>query len=878
MSSKVKIAARLRPRLPGEPPDDGGVRVCHAENSSCSTGANSSLPPHDANANSSTGAGPNTSGSSTGSGASGSFTGIAVANPRDASQIFRFPFTSCYDADATQEEIFNADVRPLIDVAWSGVTVTIFAYGVTSSGKTHTMQGPPDDPGVIPRVVEALFAKSSSSSTSANETEKAEVAVSYIEIYKDDVYDLLVARENASRLAPKLPVRENEAGAVFVAGLASAPVASVRDFQGVYNTATARRSVGATLLNRASSRSHAVLTLNIKVRVLDPATNAIVKVREGKINLVDLAGSENNKLTGNDPSRMAESAAINKSLSVLGQVVHALNTGASRIPYRNAKLTRILQDALGGSSVGLLICNLSPAAKFRQDTLNTLNFAVRTKNIENKPAVNERDVRPPPPPALAPKIDLAHPPKPLAARPGARPSLVPRPTGAMRVSSVGLPGAGAYQPPSRGESRMSMIGVGHIEKEKEKMPPGLSEAEIDARIARAVEAEVARRLEEKEREREREREKEASSSRQRTKSPNSKRSPKSKGRELPPGLSPLLKRHKDLDDELQARLAELERKFERGNRDAGLADVLSPVSKKKTGRAYVALARAHSEQGNLQIALDLYRRAETYVPDNVKLKERWILFIVHVFLCRVGESASASASVPSAPSSRAASRASRAASVSAPSAPLPPAPVPARVSAPAASKLVSASRLAAAVSALRRVSHPRGVSTSALGGAHGKAIIEIEWAVKNDKAFKPSPKRPKKAKKTKAKIKEAEVEVGEMDVDVDGAGQGAPSGMNDRRARSESADVDAGQVSDDQMEVDEVESSLTGRDAFGHAFGTELTNTGSKRGVTDAGMETPAKRAKGKKQRVVMIESDEEDAYEPGAAPRKNRRRVGTVA
>jgi len=110
----------------------------------------------------------------------------------------------------------------------------------------------------------------------------------------------------------------------------------------------------------------------------------------GKINLVDLAGSENNKLTGNDPTRMAESAAINKSLSVLGQVVHALNQGAvrsfrsiwgfifmttqSRIPYRNSKLTRILQDALGGNSVGLLICNLAPGTKFRQDTLNTLKY------------------------------------------------------------------------------------------------------------------------------------------------------------------------------------------------------------------------------------------------------------------------------------------------------------------------------------------------------------------------------------------------------------------------------------------------------------------------------------------------------------------------
>ncbi|KAJ7918374.1 kinesin-like protein [Mycena leptocephala] len=824
-TSKVRIAARLRPRLPNELHDDG-VRVCHGEpaNASCSNsntgGANTSLNPN----NSASLAGANASNSSSGSASSsGSFTGIAVANPRDASQVFHFPFTSCYDADATQAAIFDADVRPLVDVALGGVTVTIFAYGVTSSGKTYTMQGPPDDPGVIPRVVEALFAKSTSLST----TEKTEIAVSYIEIYKDDVYDLLVARENA----PKLPVRENETGAVFVAGLTSTPIASVAEFEGMYTTATARRSVGATLLNRASSRSHAVLTLTLRVRVVDPATGGM-KVREGKINLVDLAGSENNKLTGNDPSRMAESAAINKSLSVLGQVVHALNTGAPRIPYRNAKLTRILQDALGGSSVGLLICNLSPAVKFRQDTLNTLNFAVRTKNIENKPVVNERgtdflpfqssleanvppaDIRPPPP-----KIDLAHPPapvpisKPVSALPpnrhGARPSLVPRP--ASRMSSFGLPVG------TRPSSRMSILGTDSLalkENVKEKLPPGLTEAEIDARIAKAVEAEVARRLEEREREREMEREKErqlereekeAGSSRHRTKSPRKDlaelvgRSPKTKGSELPPGLTPLLKRHKDLDDELQARLAELERKFERGNRDAGLADVLSPVSKKKTGRAYVALARAHSEQGNLQIALDLYRRAETYVPDNVKLKER---------------------------------------------------------------------------------------------------IIEIEWAVKNDRAFKPSPKRVKKGKKEKTKVaaktkmRQREEGAGEEEMDVDGA----PTDRNKivQDDGNENVQEDAGQVSDDQMEVDEVETSLTGRAAFGEldastiprnstGFGAELTNTGSKRSSTDAGMETPAKRPKrgaGKKPRVVVIESDEEDAedvYGAAAAPRKRGKRAGLV-
>jgi kinesin family member 22 len=132
-----------------------------------------------------------------------------------------------------------------------------------------------------------------------------------------------------------------------------------------FSKALKSRSVGATNLNSHSSRSHAILCISV-TRVFEETTIT------GVVNLVDLAGSENNKLTGNDPARMLESSAINKSLSVLGQVVHALNSGHSRIPYRDSKLTRILQDALGGNAVGLLICNLAPGTKFRTDTLNTL--------------------------------------------------------------------------------------------------------------------------------------------------------------------------------------------------------------------------------------------------------------------------------------------------------------------------------------------------------------------------------------------------------------------------------------------------------------------------------------------------------------------------
>ncbi|KAI0051371.1 kinesin-domain-containing protein [Auriscalpium vulgare] len=572
---KVKIAARLRPPLPQELNDDG-VRIV-----------------------------PNEDGLSA----------ICVTNPRDPSQIFKFPFSSCYGSASKQEDIFERDVRPLIDVVYSGVTVTIFAYGVTSSGKTHTMQGTKAEPGVIPRVVDALF-----EAKAQKPQYETTITASYMEIYKDKVYDLLVARETA----PKLPVRENGEGMVFVASLSTEPVASAEDFHSIFTTANKRRSVGSTRLNNASSRSHAVLTMELKM--VDSQEN---KTLTGKINLVDLAGSENNKMTGNDRDRMAESSAINKSLSVLGQVVHALNRGDSRIPYRNSKLTRILQDALGGSSVGLLICNLAPGVKFRQDTLNTLNFAVRTKDVENKPVINERENRPAPkqhfsalaPPA--PKLVPLQSAPPVAG--SSRPSLViTRPTaGPSRVPRISAMGTAPY--PNAERRKESGIG---IVQHRNSLDKAITQQDIDERISKAVEAEVAKRLEVRleELERQRVQDEEARRAREQTEishDPTPEKQPDLQS--LPSGLlTPLLKRHQDLDNELRRRLQELERKYERGKAEAESAIGLSPASRKKTGRAYVALARSHSEKGDLQIALDLYRKAESYVPDNVKLKERII--------------------------------------------------------------------------------------------------------------------------------------------------------------------------------------------------------------------------------------------------------------
>ncbi|EMD35265.1 hypothetical protein CERSUDRAFT_116069 [Gelatoporia subvermispora B] len=579
--SKIKVATRIRPQLEGEQ-TDGGIRAVRD--------------------------GPERS-------------HIAVNNPRVPSQVFTFPFASCYDENSTQEEIFERDILPLLDAVYNGITVTVFAYGVTSSGKTHTMQGSSTQPGVTPRSMEALLQRKAVSKSS-----DMSIAMSYMEIYKDEVYDLLVPRDKAM----KLPVRESETGEVFVANLSSEPIESMSDFDALYAQASKQRSVGATNLNRASSRSHAILVVSVTA-CRGPTEQALV----GKLLLVDLAGSENNKHTGNDASRMAESAAINRSLSVLGQVVHALNIGASRIPYRNSKLTRILQPALGGNSLGLLICNLAPGSKFRQDTLNTLNFASRTKNVENKPVVNQQKSN-----AIPAGNSYKSGPSAENGNPQHR-IRQPRPSAdylkKSRVSN--LPFKVAADDQHKAKSN---------EEPKATCPvpaalgaPVLTEDDINARIAKAVEAEVARRLAEFERHR-------SSSPAEGRNEGHRGHSPKKASASRTSSASP--RKHRSLDVDLKHRLRELEDKYERGNKEVQLVDSLSPASRKKTGRAYVALARAQSEKNNLHLALELYRKAEAYVPDNAKLKER---------------------------------------------------------------------------------------------------IIEIEWAVKHDKPFNPSPKRAKKPKKTK---------------------------------------------------------------------------------------------------------------------------------
>lgn len=195
-----------------------------------------------------------------------------------------------------------------------------------------------------------------------------EVKISYLEIYKEKVYDLLAATMQ------DISIREDAHRNIVVPDLIAASVVTLADFEALWQRGVNNRRTAATRLNAHSSRSHACLTIYLPVA--GSKTMA-------KLHLIDLAGSEDNRRTANCGERLLESGAINRSLFVLGQVVDALNAGASRIPYRDSKLTRLLQDSLGGRAYALIIANVAPGDSFIAETVSTLNFAAKARKIEN---------------------------------------------------------------------------------------------------------------------------------------------------------------------------------------------------------------------------------------------------------------------------------------------------------------------------------------------------------------------------------------------------------------------------------------------------------------------------------------------------------------
>ena len=277
-----------------------------------------------------------------------------------------------------QSDVFDFSIRPTVDDILNGYNGTVFAYGQTGAGKSYTMMGTDidseDSKGIIPRIVEQIFASILASPGNIEYT----VRVSYMEIYMERIRDLLAPQND------NLPVHEEKSRGVYVKGLLEIYVSSVQEVYEVMRRGGAARAVAATNMNQESSRSHSIFVVTITQKNVETGS-----AKSGQLFLVDLAGSEKVGKTGASGQTLEEAKKINKSLSALGMVINSLTDGKStHIPYRDSKLTRILQESLGGNSRTTLIINCSPSSYNDAETLSTLRFGVRAKAIKNKAKIN----------------------------------------------------------------------------------------------------------------------------------------------------------------------------------------------------------------------------------------------------------------------------------------------------------------------------------------------------------------------------------------------------------------------------------------------------------------------------------------------------------
>ncbi|OTB05464.1 hypothetical protein M426DRAFT_72795 [Hypoxylon sp. CI-4A] len=307
-----------------------------------------------------------------------SFDGPDTCSLNSAEAAGSFTFDRVFDMQGKQVDIFDYSIKPTVDDILNGYNGTVFAYGQTGAGKSYTMMGTSiedeDGKGITPRIVEQIF----SSIMSSPPTIEYTVRVSYMEIYMERIRDLLAPQND------NLPVHEEKNRGVYVKGLLEIYVSSVDEVFEVMKRGGNARAVAATNMNQESSRSHSIFVITISQKNLETGS-----MKSGQLFLVDLAGSEKVGKTGASGQTLEEAKKINKSLSALGMVINALTDGkSSHIPYRDSKLTRILQESLGGNSRTTLIINCSPSSYNDAETLSTLRFGMRAKSIKNKAKVN----------------------------------------------------------------------------------------------------------------------------------------------------------------------------------------------------------------------------------------------------------------------------------------------------------------------------------------------------------------------------------------------------------------------------------------------------------------------------------------------------------
>uniref|UniRef100_A0A670YKD7 Kinesin-like protein n=1 Tax=Pseudonaja textilis TaxID=8673 RepID=A0A670YKD7_PSETE len=302
-----------------------------------------------------------------------------------------YTFDMVFGAQAKQIDVYRTVVCPILDEVLMGYNCTVFAYGQTGTGKTFTMEGErspneeytwEEDPlaGVIPRTLHQIFEKLAENGTEFS------VKVSLLEIYNEELFDLLSPSPDVGERLQLFDDPRNKRG-VIIKGLEEITVHNKDEVYQILERGAAKRTTAATYMNQYSSRSHSVFSITLHMK---ETTDGEELVKIGKLNLVDLAGSENIGRSGAVDKRAREAGNINQSLLTLGRVITALVERTPHIPYRESKLTRILQDSLGGRTKTCIIATVSPASINLEETLSTLEYAHRAKNIMNKPEVNQK--------------------------------------------------------------------------------------------------------------------------------------------------------------------------------------------------------------------------------------------------------------------------------------------------------------------------------------------------------------------------------------------------------------------------------------------------------------------------------------------------------
>lgn len=304
-------------------------------------------------------------------------------------QLHRFTFDEVFDIDSSQEEVYSLTAKPAVLSVLEGYNSTIFAYGQTGTGKTFTMEGFTYDNmdskrGIIPRTIEDIFQYIESNS---NRDTKFIIRAAYLQIYNEMISDLL--KPNSTN--KNLNIREDKKKGLYVEHLSEWAVRGPNDIYALLERGASCRAIANTNMNDVSSRSHAVFMIIVEQMISDSDLNGKQIIKVGRLNLVDLAGSERTRVTGATGKQLEESKKINKSLSALGNVINALTDpkGRTHIPYRDSKLTRLLENSLGGNCKTTMIATISPAQCSFNESLSTLNFAKRAKNIKNRPIINE---------------------------------------------------------------------------------------------------------------------------------------------------------------------------------------------------------------------------------------------------------------------------------------------------------------------------------------------------------------------------------------------------------------------------------------------------------------------------------------------------------